>query len=134
MQDSASEARHKIESAYQQRTPRSAELSDAARKFLPSGVVHDSRYTSPYGLYASHATGARKWDIDGNEYIDYFGGHGALLLGHNHPQVVAAASGQMARGTHFAAVSMGGGHDSTEAHLDFFAAVADGLELTPTPT
>lgn len=103
MHDSASEARHQIESAYQQRTPRSAELSDAARRFLPSGVVHDSRYTSPYGLYASHATGARKWDIDGNEYIDYFGGHGALLLGHNHPQVVAAASGQMARGTHFAA-------------------------------
>ena len=103
MNDSASKARQKIESAYQERTPKSAELSDAARKFLPSGVVHDSRYTSPYGLYASHATGARKWDIDGNEYIDYFGGHGALLLGHNHPQVVAAASAQMARGTHFAA-------------------------------
>ncbi len=103
MNASASKARQQIESAYQQRTPKSAELSDAAKLYLPSGVVHDSRYTSPYGLYASHATGARKWDIDGNEYIDYFGGHGALMLGHNHPQVVAAANAQMARGTHFAA-------------------------------
>ena len=103
MTDSASKARQRIESAYQQRTPKSAELSDAARRVLPSGVVHDSRYTHPYGLYASHASGARKWDIDGNEYIDYFGGHGALMLGHNHPQVVAAANAQMARGTHFAA-------------------------------
>lgn len=103
MNTSAAEAREKIESIYQQRTPKSAQLSDDARHYLPSGVVHDSRYTSPYGLYASHATGARKWDIDGNEYIDYYGGHGALMLGHNHPQVVAAANAQMARGTHFAA-------------------------------
>jgi glutamate-1-semialdehyde 2,1-aminomutase len=103
MNEAASKARQQIESAYQQRTPKSAELSDAARHYLPSGVVHDSRYTRPYGLYASHASGSHKWDIDGNEYIDYFGGHGALLLGHNHPRVVAAASAQMQRGTHFAA-------------------------------
>jgi len=103
MKTSADEARARIESAYAERTPKSAELSDAAGRYLPSGVVHDSRYTRPHGLYASHADGARKWDIDGNEYIDYFGGHGALLLGHNHPRVVAAASAQLARGTHFAA-------------------------------
>jgi len=103
MSKSASTARELIESTYAQRTPKSAELSDAAGRYLPSGVVHVSRYTKPHGLYASHADGARKWDIDGNEYIDYFGGHGALLLGHNHPRVVAAASAQLARGTHFAA-------------------------------
>lgn len=103
MSTSAERARTSIESAYAARTPKSAELSDAAGRYLPSGVVHVSRYTRPHGLYASHASGARKWDIDGNEYIDYFGGHGALLLGHNHPRVVAAATEQLARGTHFAA-------------------------------
>ena len=103
MNDSASKARLKLESDYTQRTRKSAELSDAAGRYLPSGVVHVSRYTKPHGLYASHAAGSRKWDIDGNQYIDYFGGHGALLLGHNHPQVIAAASAQLARGTHFAA-------------------------------
>ena len=103
MNDSASRAKQQIESNYAQRTRKSAELSDTARRYLPSGVVHVSRYTRPHGLYASHALGSRKWDIDGNEYIDYFGGHGALLLGHNHPRVIAAASAQLARGTHFAA-------------------------------
>ncbi len=103
MNDSASKARLKLESDYAERTRKSAELSDQARRYLPSGVVHVSRYTKPHGLYASHAAGAHKWDIDGNQYIDYFGGHGALLLGHNHPQVIAAASAQLARGTHFAA-------------------------------
>ena len=103
MNDSANRAKQQIESDYAQRTRNSAELSDAARHYLPSGVVHVSRYTRPHGLYASHALGSRKWDIDGNEYIDYFGGHGALLLGHNHPRVIAAASAQLARGTHFAA-------------------------------
>lgn len=103
MNSSASSARDLIESTYVKRTPKSAEFSDAAGRYLPAGVVHVSRYTRPHGLYASHAEGARKWDIDGNEYIDYFGGHGALLLGHNHPQVIAAASAQLARGTHFAA-------------------------------
>jgi len=103
MNKAATIAREHIESTYALRTQKSAELSDAAVRYLPSGVVHVSRYTKPHGLYASHAAGARKWDIDGNEYIDYFGGHGALLLGHNHPQVVAAAGAQLARGSHFAA-------------------------------
>ena len=44
-----------------------------------------------------------KWDIDGNEYVDYFGGHGALILGHCHPAVVEAVERQIARGTHFGA-------------------------------
>jgi len=36
------------------------------------------------------ASGSRKWDVDGNEYVDYLGGRGALILGHNHPAVVDA--------------------------------------------
>ena len=39
-------------------------------------------------------------DLDDNEYIDYVMGHGALLLGHSHPAIVAAVSEQMQRGTH----------------------------------
>ena len=45
----------------------------------------------------------RKWDVDGNCYVDYFGGHGALLLGHCHPKVVEAVKQQMERSTHFGA-------------------------------
>jgi glutamate-1-semialdehyde 2,1-aminomutase len=57
----------------------------------------------PYGLYIDRANGPRKWDVDGNEYVDYFGGHGALLLGHNNPVVASAVQDAYAKGTHFGA-------------------------------
>ena len=102
MNDAAARTRQDIESLYRKRTPKSAQLSERAHQSLPSGVVHDSRHIKPYGLYSSHASGPRKWDVDGNEYIDYFGGHGALMLGHNHPGVIAVVKSQLKRGTHFA--------------------------------
>ncbi len=71
--------------AYRRRTPTSARLAEQAARVLPSGVTHDSRYLQPHRIYVDRAAGSRKWDVDGNEYVDYVGGHGALLLGHNHP-------------------------------------------------
>ncbi len=88
---------------YLERTPRSAQRHEEARGLFPSGIVHDSRRTWPHGLYVDRAMGSRKWDIDGNEYVDYYGGHGALLLGHQHPKVVEAAQAQLRKGMHFAA-------------------------------
>ncbi|MCK6453354.1 MAG: aminotransferase class III-fold pyridoxal phosphate-dependent enzyme [Alphaproteobacteria bacterium] len=92
-----------IVAAYRERTPKSSALAEEARRVLPSGIAHDARYCEPYGVYIDRAQGARKWDVDGNEYVDYFGGHGALLLGHNHPAVVAAVQEALQRGTHFGA-------------------------------
>ena len=89
--------------AYLERTPGSAELSQQAHASLPSGITHDSRYLMPYGLYVERAAGAHKWDVDGNRMVDYFGGHGALLLGHNHPQVVTRIHDALERGKHFGA-------------------------------
>ena len=91
----------KIESEYRARTRRSAELYEEARKVIPAGLTHDSRTLLPYPIYAARAAGPLKWDVDGNEYVDYFGGHGALLLGHVHPAVVAAVQQQVAQGTHW---------------------------------
>jgi glutamate-1-semialdehyde 2,1-aminomutase len=92
-----------IIAAYRAATPGSAAASEKASRLFPSGVTHDSRYIEPYGLYVTRAKGPRKWDVDGNCYVDYFGGHGALLLGHCHPAVVEAVQQQMARSTHFGA-------------------------------
>jgi glutamate-1-semialdehyde 2,1-aminomutase len=92
-----------IVAVYRERTPRSERLAAEARAVLPSGIAHDSRHLDPYGIYVERAQGPRKWDVDGNEYVDYFGGHGALILGHNHPQVVAAIEEALAQGTHFGA-------------------------------
>ena len=90
-----------IVESYRQRTPESAALFDEARSMFPSGITHDSRYLQPYGIYATKAQGARKWDVDGHEYVDYSGGHGALLLGHSHAEVSAAVQEAYEAGTHF---------------------------------
>ena len=86
---------------YKARTPGSGALFERAHKVLPSGITHDARYLDPYSIHVAKAKGPRKWDVDGNEYVDYFGGHGALLLGHNHPKVAAAVTRQLVRGTHY---------------------------------
>ena len=91
----------KIEAAYRAMTPKSAELARQAARQLPSGLTHDSRHMWPYGIYTDHAEGSRKWDVDGNDYVDYYGGHGSLLLGHGRPEVKEAVQRQMEKGTHF---------------------------------
>ena len=91
----------RIEAAYRERTRRSAELAKEALELFPSGITHDSRKLDPYAIYVDRAEGPRKWDVDGNEYVDYFGGHGALLLGHHRPEIDRAITDALARGTHF---------------------------------
>ena len=86
--------------AYRAKTPGSAALAAEARELLPSGIVHDARHLEPYGIYVVRAEGSRKWDQDGNEYVDYAGGHGALLLGHGRPEVLAAIQEALPEGTH----------------------------------
>lgn len=88
------------------KTGSSHELYERALNVFPSGVTHDHRYFGGADpVYIDRAQGSRKWDVDGNEYIDYWMGHGALLLGHGHPEIVEAVQRQMARGTHY-----GGSH------------------------
>jgi glutamate-1-semialdehyde 2,1-aminomutase len=96
-------AESKILRAYAQKTPRSAALHAQAKAMLPNGVTHVGRYLEPHPVYIERAAGSRKWDVDGNEYVDFFGGHGALLLGHNHPAVLEAVLAQVARGAHYGA-------------------------------
>jgi glutamate-1-semialdehyde 2,1-aminomutase len=88
---------------YQEALPKSKALYERAQKIFPSGVTHDSRYMVPFPIYVTRAKGSRKWDEDGREYIDYWVGHGALLLGHNHPVVLKAIHEQLDKGTHYGA-------------------------------
>ena len=89
--------------AFRRRTTGSAEQARQAATLFPSGITHDSRFTNPYGVYIARAEGPHKWDVDGNRYVDFYGGHGALILGHRHPSVTQAVSEAMADGTHFGA-------------------------------
>jgi glutamate-1-semialdehyde 2,1-aminomutase len=80
--------------------PHSAALHTRALKLLPGGVTHDVRLAEPFPLAVARAEGARKWDLDGHELICYVMGHGSLLLGHSHPDVVAAVRAQAGRSFH----------------------------------
>jgi len=84
-------------------TPQSGAWARRAQRVLPDGISTDTRYFEPYGIYVAHGAGPRKWDVDGNEYLDFFGGHGALMLGHCHPAVTAAVQAAVSEGIQFAA-------------------------------
>jgi glutamate-1-semialdehyde 2,1-aminomutase len=79
---------------------RSLELFTRAAQVIPCGIYG---HTSPvanlpgeFPYYAGRASGSRYWDVDGNEYIDYLCGYGPVVLGHQHPEVEAAAARQQA--------------------------------------
>jgi glutamate-1-semialdehyde 2,1-aminomutase len=73
----------------------------ATKLFAADGATHTARISDPFRPYITHAAGAYKWDEDGNRYIDYILGHGALLLGHSHPDIVHAVQEQAGRGFHY---------------------------------
>lgn len=92
-----------IEQRYINMHPRCAENYATAKNIFPNGVTHDTRNLNPFPYYVTHAFGPHKWDVDGQRIIDYRTGHGSLILGHSHPDIVATVTDQMSKGTHFSA-------------------------------
>jgi glutamate-1-semialdehyde 2,1-aminomutase len=92
-----------IEREYAETRARSRALYERAVQSMPSGAAHDGRVFSPFPFYVERADGAYKWDVDGHRYVDGWSGHGALMLGHNHPAIVAAIGEQAGRGLHYSA-------------------------------
>jgi glutamate-1-semialdehyde 2,1-aminomutase len=88
---------------YRERFSKSAKRYAEALQVFPSGVTHDGRFLTPFPVYVDSAAGATKQTIDGPGLIDFWSGHGALLLGHSHPDVVRAVQEQVERGTHYGA-------------------------------
>ena len=93
----------KLQDMYADALPASRALYERARLLFPDAVTHDNRRMQPFPLYVDHADGAYKWDVDGHRYVDYWMGHGALLLGHNPRPVADAVREQALRGTHYGA-------------------------------
>ncbi|MED5429133.1 MAG: aspartate aminotransferase family protein [Chloroflexota bacterium] len=73
---------------------------ETAKEMFPDGVTHDARRQHPFQLYYTHANGPHKYDVDGNRIIDFWSGHGSLILGHSHPDIVSAVQEQITKGTH----------------------------------
>jgi glutamate-1-semialdehyde 2,1-aminomutase len=79
----------------------SKELYERACKVIPAGVTRPFRYFEPYPFYARKAYDSRIIDMEGREYLDFWMGHGALVLGHMHPSIVRAVKEQLELGFHF---------------------------------
>jgi glutamate-1-semialdehyde 2,1-aminomutase len=85
---------------------KSRKLFLEAQRFLPGGVDSPVRAFKAVGgipPFIVKAKGSKLYDADGNEYIDYVGSWGALVLGHAHPQVVEAIKRAAEHGTSFGA-------------------------------
>jgi glutamate-1-semialdehyde 2,1-aminomutase len=88
---------------YEAKFAKSKALFERARKVMPRGVSHDQWYADPFPIYMSRAQGSHLWDVDGNEFVDYYGGHGGKMLGHAPAAVVSAVQDQIERGTQYGA-------------------------------
>ena len=91
-------------------TSRSAELMARAERLFPGGVNSPVRAFRAVGgtpRVIERASGARLWDVDGNELIDYIGSWGPMILGHANPAVIAAVMAAASRGASFGAPNPG---------------------------
>ncbi len=86
---------------YAAQRPKARALYAEVKEIVAGGVGHDLRHSPIAPIYIDHARGSRKWDVDGNEFIDYGMGNGALLIGHAHPDVLNAVREVIGNGLHF---------------------------------
>ncbi|MFX1318245.1 MAG: aspartate aminotransferase family protein [Promethearchaeota archaeon] len=95
---------------YRQASPKSRQLWERAKKVFCGGINHNIR---TFGLGSANAhppfmqrgEGCHIWDVDGNEYIDYWMTHYCMILGHNHPQILLALEQQLREGWHLGALN-----------------------------
>lgn len=78
--------------AYLQSLSKSKEWFERARAVEPAGVQGAGRYYPPQPIFISKAKGARLWDVDGNEYIDFHNSYGPSFLGYADDRVAAAVT------------------------------------------
>ena len=100
----------------------SEKLFSRAQKHIPGGVNSPVRAFRAVGgspLFIARGKGSHIFDADGNEYIDYIGSWGPLLLGHAHPAIVQAVSEALASGTSFGA--------PTEREIDLAEAICEAV-------
>ncbi|HEY1359300.1 MAG TPA: aspartate aminotransferase family protein [Thermoleophilaceae bacterium] len=92
---------------FRERTPRSSEYYERAKKVMPGGVPSSFQLNDPWPVYIERGKGADVWDVDGNQYVDFHNGFGVMCVSHANPKIAAAVKEQVDNGTHFAAPTEG---------------------------
>src|SRR5437762_13323600 len=99
---------------------RSREAFERASRVIPGGVNSPARAFGGVGgqpLFIARGEGAYLYDVDGNQYLDYVGSWGPLILGHCHPRVLRALDETMRRGVSYGA--------PTELEIQLAETIAD---------
>ena len=96
---------------YSKRNPKSRQLHETACATLPGGNTRTILYSAPFPTTLVRGEGARLWDADGYEYIDFLGEYSAGLFGHSHPAIRSAVNRAMDAGIDL------GGLTAVEAEL-----------------
>lgn len=84
------------------RHARSLDLLKRAQRSLAGGVASSWQSAPPHPIYVTYGRGSKIYDADGGEYVDFHNGYGVMVVGHAHPQIVAAVQRRIELGSHFA--------------------------------
>jgi glutamate-1-semialdehyde 2,1-aminomutase len=84
-----------------ERTRASERMFRRSERSLAGGVASSYQRLDPWPVYMMRGEGARVWDVDGNEYLDFHNGFSAMVQGHAHPAITAAVTARQQLGTHF---------------------------------
>jgi len=117
---------------------KSRDLYGTASQIMPGGVNSPVRAFNAVGgnpVFMQSGKGCRMKDVDGNEYIDFVGSWGPLILGHAHPEVVRAIQQRAAEGTTFGApttveVELAGAIRDAFPSMEMLRLVSSGTEAT----
>ncbi len=83
---------------YTAKNPKSRAQWERSRATMPAGVIKGAYTRSPFPFYIAHSDGCTLTDIDGHEFVDFGSHHSAMIIGHSHPDVVAAVRREVERG------------------------------------
>jgi glutamate-1-semialdehyde 2,1-aminomutase len=99
------------EELYRARNPKSLAQHLAACEAMPGGNTRSAIYVDPFPLTMVRGVGARLWDLDGHEYVDFLSEFTAGIFGHSHPLIRRAIEEALEGGLNF------GAHNATEARF-----------------
>ncbi len=105
------------------RSPKSVSIWQQNRAVMPAGVGSVFRLADPFPMMVKRARGARIWDADDNEYLDFMLGFSVMILGNAPDEVEAAIREALPRGTHY-----GQCHDHEYAFAKLFCDMVPGVE------
>ena len=80
------------EAEFNARHTDSRAMTERASRSLAGGVASSWQSTDPHPIYLAEGHGSKVVDVDGNEYVDFHNGYGAMAVGHAHPKIVEAVS------------------------------------------